>query len=112
MGVLNIEDIEEGMELAGDLVNFNGRVLLKAGSLLTERHLGALKAWGISEANIVGVDRNSTAELRMADIDPEVDGRIAREMAYSFKKTDLQNPVVAEIYRLVKKRRLRDFTHE
>ena len=104
MGVLNINDIGEGMELAEDIVNFNGRMLLKAGFIITERHLQALRAWGIAEANIQGVEEDSLDEGSLAAVDPEVIARIDQDLTYLFQKTDLENPIVAEIYRLVRKK--------
>ena len=104
MGVLNINDIGEGMELAEDIVNLNGRILLKAGFIITERHIQALRAWGIAEANIRGVERDNLDEPSLAAVDPEEIARIDQDLTYLFRKTDSENPIVAEIYRLVRKR--------
>ena len=104
MGVLNINDIGEGMELAEDIVNLNGRILFKAGCTITERHIQALRAWGIAEANIRGVERDNSDEPSLAAVDPEEIARIDQDLTYLFRKTDLENPIVAELYRLVRKR--------
>lgn len=104
MGVLNINDIEEGMELAEDIVNLNGRILLKAGFIITERHIQALRAWGIAEANIRGVERDNLDEPSLEAVDPEEIARIEQDLTYLFRKMDLENPIVAELYRLVRKR--------
>ncbi len=112
MGVININDIREGMDLAEDVVNFNGATLLKAGSIITERHLGALLTWGITEANIKGVKKDNLDEPSLPDIDPEMIARVDQDLTDLFQKTDLKNPIIAEIYRLVKKGRLQDLTDE
>lgn len=104
MGILNINDIKEGMELAEDIVNLNGMVVLKAGSIITERYIQALMAWGIAEANIRGVEKEGLGEPSLEAVDPEVIARIDKDLTYLFQKTDLENPIVAEIYRLVRKR--------
>ncbi len=104
MGVLNINDIEEGMELAEDIVNLNGRILLKAGFIITERHIQALRAWGIAEANIRGVERDNLDEPSLEAVDPEEIARIDQDLTYLFRKMDLEDPIVAELYRLVRKR--------
>jgi hypothetical protein len=104
MGVLNINDIGEGMELAEDIVNLNGRILLKAGFIITERHIQALRAWGIAEANIRGVERDNLDEPSLEAVDPEEIARIDQDLTYLFRKMDLENPIVAELYRLVRKR--------
>jgi len=46
MGLLNINDLERGMELAEDVSNPWGMVLLKAGTIIDEKKLKAFKAWG------------------------------------------------------------------
>lgn len=112
MGVLNINDIKEGMELAEDVVNLNGAILLKAGCTITEKHIQALKAWGIAEANISGVEKDNLGEPSLEAVDPEEIARIDQDLKYLFQKTDLENPIVAEIYRLVRKREAMRLTHE
>lgn len=112
MGLLNINDLEIGMELAEQVSNFGGMVLLKAGANITETHLKAFKAWGITEANIKGVDQEDLDDPALAVIDEQTQERIEKELSYIFQKTDAENPIVEEIYRLVKKRRLKSKINE
>jgi hypothetical protein len=112
MGELNINDIKEGMELAEDIVNFDGTILLKAGSIITERHLEALRMWGVTEGNIKGVERDSVNKSLLLSVDPEVVARIDQDLSDLFQKTDLNNPIISEIYRLVKERKLKGLAHE
>ncbi len=39
MGEIDIQDIVTGMEIAEDIYNINGALLIKAGTVLTEKHL-------------------------------------------------------------------------
>jgi len=112
MGELNINDIKEGMELAEDIVNFDGTILLKAGSMITERQLRALWMWGITEANIRGVEMDNLEEPPLPTVGPEVIKGIDQDLTNLFQKTDLSNPIIAEIYRLVKKWRLKGLSNE
>lgn len=112
MGELNINDIKEGMKLAEDIVNFDGTILLKAGSIITERHLRALWMWGITEANIRGVEMDNLEEPPLPTVDPEVIKGIDQDLTNLFQKTDLNNPIIAEICRLVKKWRLKGLSNE
>ena len=52
--ILPIDKLAAGMELADDLLNVNGMLLLGKGTLLTERHLRTLKSWGAESVNVVG----------------------------------------------------------
>jgi hypothetical protein len=106
MGVLNINDIQVGMVLEGDVINFQGTVLISAGATLTEKHLKALRAWGITEAKIVGISPADLEEKDLELVDEERRELVERELAYLFQKTNAEDPVMAEIYRLVMKRRL------
>lgn len=112
MGELYINDISAGMALAEDVVNLNGMPLLKAGTILTDKHLTALKMWGITEADICGVEREALGEASTLDADPEALKRVESGLNDLFQKTDLKDPVMSEIYRLVKKRKLGELGHE
>lgn len=112
MGILNIDDIEIGMELAEDVTNFNGTILLKVGTIITEKYLMAFKVWGITEANIEGVEESNFDEPDLSAVDAETNAMMDQELAYIFQKNDMEDPVIAEIYRLVKKRRISLLTHE
>ena len=112
MGILNVNDIEAGMELEEDVVNFQGTVLIGAGAELTEKHLKALGAWGITEANIVGISSTDLEEKSLDSVDEETRGLLERELTYLFQKTNVEDPVMAELYRLAIKRRLRNLSNE
>jgi hypothetical protein len=51
------------MVLAESVSTFRGRLLLPAGTTLTDKHIEKLKAWGVSEAEIEGHDDPSMEEL-------------------------------------------------
>lgn len=112
MGVLHIQHIAPGMELAEDIVGFNGATLVKKGAVLTERHLNAFAMWGITEANIAGVDNDSVEEIPRGDVDPEIAQQIASELDRLFKKTDPEDPITAELYRIRKRSKLKALIHE
>lgn len=112
MGILNVKDIEAGMVLEEDVINFQGTVLISAGAELTEKHLKALRAWGITEAKIVGISPTDLEEKDLDLIDEETGGLVESELAYLFQKTNAEDPVMAELYRLVMKRRLRSLWNE
>ena len=97
--------------MAEDVVNLNGMPLLKAGTILTDKHINALKMWGITEANIQGVEREALGESSPLNVAPEVLARIESGLNDFFQKTDLADPVISEIYRLIKKRKLEELGH-
>ncbi len=56
MGLMYLENIKPGMVLAEDIRDYNGRFLLGKGLAIQEKHLRIFKIWGISQADIQGVD--------------------------------------------------------
>ncbi len=112
MGILNVNDIETGMVLEEDIVNFQGTVLIGAGAELTEKHVKALGAWGITEANIVGISSTDLEEKSLDSVNEETRGLVERELKYLFQKTNTEDPLMAELYRLAIKRRLRNLRNE
>ena len=112
MGVLHIQHIRPGMELAEDIVSFTGATLLKSGAVLTERHLNAFEMWGITEADIKGIDDENAEEMHHDHLHPEITQTVESELDRLFQKTDLKDPVTAELYRIRKKIKLKALLHE
>ena len=56
MGILNINDLKEGMTLAADVKNKHGNIMTKQGMTLTDKHIMLLTAVGITDADVEGVD--------------------------------------------------------
>jgi hypothetical protein len=54
MSQFTIDDVAPGMVLAKDAIDRNGRVLLRAETELSEKHLRMLKSWGVEHLDIVG----------------------------------------------------------
>lgn len=50
--IINVPEIEDGMELTEPIKNSYGQVLLNSGLVLQEKHKLMLKVWGIKKVNI------------------------------------------------------------
>ncbi|MFQ5469886.1 MAG: hypothetical protein ACE5EH_06200 [Gammaproteobacteria bacterium] len=100
MGAINLEDLKPGMVLAEDATQLNGRVLLRAGTELTEKHIKVFKTWGVTEANIEGVSKESVANEELEQLSPEILKDAEDKTRHLFRHCDLENPVSAELYRL------------
>ncbi len=101
MGVINLEDIEAGMILDRDIVNRNGLVLLKAADQITEKHLRILKMWGITEADIKGIEKEAILDRAAAEIDPRLLEEATTKSQEIFRHTDREHPFIKELLRLV-----------
>ncbi len=100
MGVLSLEAINPGMVLAGDVKDRNGRVLLSAGSEITERHLRIFKMWGILTVQVHGEEKEESPLPMTSAPDLEEIQRVEREVAELFCHHDLSHPFIKELFRL------------
>jgi len=110
MGVINLEDIESGMILCRDIISKNGLVLLKTGQEITEKNLGILRIWGITEADIKGIDKEEILDKKTAEIDPRILEEATTKAREIFRHTDLGHPFIKELFRLVMLRLARDLS--
>jgi len=106
MGVLHINDLKEGMVLAENVKNRHGDVLLPEGRPLTAKDILILKTWGITEADVEGIDRDKAEKNEMEALPPSVIASIEKEVAELFPEVN-DNPVMQEIYRIARKFKLK-----
>jgi hypothetical protein len=106
MGVLNINDLKEGMVLAVDVKNRHEQLLLKKGAELTTKDILILKTWGINEADVEGIDQVEVEKQEMQSLSPSIIDALEGELTELFHECD-DNPVMAEIRRIVRKFKLK-----
>ena len=106
MGVLNIDDLKGGMVLADDLLNKHGNILIKKGNTLSEQNIMLLKAWGITEVDVEGVDQKQVDQEETQTLSAEIIDSIEKELKMFFPYIG-GDVVMEEIYRIVKKFRLK-----
>jgi len=51
---ISIKDVEAGMELGEDVADRSGRVLMRAGATLSEKHIKVMKPLGVTHISITG----------------------------------------------------------
>ena len=106
MGILNINDLKEGMTLAADVKNKHGNIMIRQGMTLSEKHIMLLKAWGISDADVDGFDRDQINEEEMKTVSPEVIEVIENQLRAFFPSLE-GNEIMSEIYRITKKLKIK-----
>jgi len=95
MGKLNLDDIKPGMKLEKDVQERSGRVLLKAGTEITERHLNIFRTWGVTEADIESMSREGAQAAR--ELDPEALQAAEAFLDPLFAHTDSNHAAVREL---------------
>ena len=101
MGRVDLKNIKPGMILGDGLKDRNGRTLLKAGMEITESHLKTLKMWGITAADIEGVEKEEIALNSPMQVDPQVLQETEILLGDLFRHTDRRHPFIAELFRLI-----------
>ena len=108
MGIINLEDIQTGMVLDADVTDHSGRVLLGAGSAITEKNLKIFRMWGITEADIRGVEKTEVHDSKAKELDQDMLREAEKAGRTLFRHADLDHPFMAELYRLFKLRMIQD----
>jgi hypothetical protein len=97
MGIVRIDQLEPGMVLIADVVDRNERVLLNAGTTLTEKNIRVFRMWGVTEADIQGV---ATAEPEAAEPEDQTEEEAAEHVRELFARSNRDHPAMAELMRL------------
>jgi hypothetical protein len=92
----SLEDLKPGMTLAADLLESGGRLLLPAGTVLTDRHLRYFQMWGVSHVDIEGGEAGSADSP--ITVDPAVQAEVEAALATLFRHADVSHPAVAQVY--------------
>ena len=98
MAKVNTSNLQSGWVLAEDVYDLNGRFLMGKDCELTDKHIRALRAWGVNSVEVEGddiPDTDSTVELP-----DELLTAINTEQQDRFKFNDMEDSFINELYRL------------
>jgi hypothetical protein len=84
------------MTLAENLTDSSGRLLLPAGTTLTDKHLRYCQMWGIPEAEIVG---NDPAESPEETLNPAAVAAAEARLRPLYRHVDLEHPFISTLFR-------------
>lgn len=107
MPKLKIERLREGMVVAVDVQNMDQMLLLPAGCVLAEKHIGILEAWGVTDVEVVSVDGLVDSGDPLAKLPPEEVARLTAETKALFWQLDETSQVQMEIFQLILRRTAR-----
>jgi len=104
MGKLSVEFLESGMELADDVCDGNGMVLLGSGATISDRHIGIFKSWGVTQVDIKGTGKDNVNLGKLAQLSDDDRKSIELEMDRMFQHNDPLDPVIEELRRICLRR--------
>jgi hypothetical protein len=96
-----------GMVVARDVKNIDGMLLAPAGCELSERQVGILQAWGVTEVEVEASAEQARAHDPIAQLPPETLAKLTADLRARFWNPDEFGPVPAEIFRLMRLRQAR-----
>lgn len=85
MPQVNREELEIGMQVAEEIRDKRGRVLMPPGVLLEEKHLRALKMWGVESVAVLGDEKAEAEQKAREQIDPEALERVRAQVNEMFR---------------------------
>ncbi len=94
MATIDVSQAQAGMVLAADVLDKRGRLLVPAGKELSEKHIGALPAWGVAHIEVEGDD---LAGADAIEVEPWALEAATAEVDRLFSKTNRAHPMIAAL---------------
>ena len=92
------------MVLAADAVATGNRLVLRAGSEITEAHLQTLRMWDVAGVDVQGVSREDVVARAAAPLEAATRDAIEAELDAHFRFTDRAHPLIDELVHLARLR--------
>jgi len=104
MAHISLKHVQPGMVLATDAVATGNRLLLRAGSEITEAHLQTLRMWNVAGVDVQGVSREDVVARAGAQLDAATRAAIESELDTHFRFADRSHPLLDELVHLARLR--------
>ena len=95
MALVSVDHAEAGMVLAAAVTDRQGRLLIPEGNELSERHVQALKTWGITHVEVAG---GEDASETFGAADAESLSEAAESLEDLFSRVDREHPFLVRLY--------------
>lgn len=101
-----VQSLKAGRILASDVKNSHGQLLVKKGAEITDRHIRALKSWGVVEVQLEGAPEDELEESPIEVFDPVALEKARVEVLQSMRHNSVEHPAIDELIRLCVRRRM------
>ena len=92
------DKLKPGKILAEEVRDINGRLLLARGNEIADNHIRIFKIWGVSEVAVEGPDKGG--DKFDPDLNPEIFEQVHTTVLSLFRHTDLEHPIIKNIFNL------------
>ena len=95
-----IGSLQPGMELNSDVHDQSGRLLAKAETIISDKHIKVLKTWGVTHADIKS--DNNPAEIQLPSEPPSAENVSKAEALADklFAQANREHPVMQQLYNI------------
>ncbi len=101
MALVTGDQVRPGMVVATEVTDRRGRLLIAAGSELSERHVQALRMWGVTHLEVEGDGFEDDSPV---DEDPQVVAAAEQAVDAILKHNDPAHPFIAVLRKTAVKR--------
>jgi HD-like signal output (HDOD) protein len=100
MGMVKVSHLKPDMVVCSDVKDRNGRLLVAAGTRLTEKHIRIIRIWGVVEVEIEDIAKKGGVPSSNNVIDPVIIRAAEETMRSRFRYNDLGNSAISELFRI------------
>lgn len=90
MAIIDVSNAQAGMVLSADVLDKRGRLLMPSGKELSEKHLGALPAWGVTHIEVEGDDIEGAEQ----EVEPWALDAATAEIDRLFSRVNREHPMM------------------
>lgn len=99
MAVIKVNNAQQGQILKTDVNDRSGRVLLRAGSELSDRYIKMFKSWGVVDIEVLGdVRSDDEISFKYHDLDESFLEDLETDLNHRFRFTNRAHPLIKELY--------------
>ena len=107
MALVTGDQVHPGMVVATEVTDRRGRLLIAAGRELSERHVQALRLWGVTHLEVEG---DGFEDDPPVDEDPQVVAAAEQAVDEILKHNDPAHPFIAALRKTAVKRKAATFS--
>lgn len=104
MSTISVEQAASGMVLAADVLDRRGRLLIPAGRALAQKHVEALRMWGVERIDVEG---DAPRRAASPEIPPALLIQARKEVELLFRNAGDDHPFLEALKSLSTQRRAR-----
>ena len=101
---IKTESLQEGMVVSVDVKNIDNMLLIPSGCTLTVRQIGILQAWGVENIEVKSGGDAEAAD-KITTMPADALEKLTAEVRATFWKADDADPVFAELFKIILRRR-------